>query len=139
MTSARRAPTLVTLLASLLLLGGACAAEGPRVDEVVPRSVDEGSGAEIVVRGAGFHWQYDSLSNEVGGSFKVRVGDLPLDDVQWIDATELRGRLPIAVRAGRHPVSVDTPLGTDRRDDALLVRAVDGDRDDDDAGPSDGG
>lgn len=123
-----------------LLLAAACAGEPPRVDEVVPRAVDEGSGVEIVVRGAGFHWRYDSLADEVSGSFKVRAGDHPLEDVRWIDATELRARVPGMLAAGRYAITVEGPFGDDTRADALLVRPVAANGDDDgDAGVVDGG
>lgn len=124
-----------------LLVAAACAGEPPRVDEVVPRAVEEGSGAEITVRGAGFHWRYDSLTNEVSGSFKVRAGDLPLEDVAWIDATELRARVPGMLAAGRYDVTVEGPFGSDTREGALQVRpaADDDESDAGDAGSVDGG
>lgn len=124
MTSGLRLPAAsCALVATLGFLAGGCGEDAPRVDEVVPRVVEERSAAEIVVRGAGFHWKYDSLSNTVSGSFKVRANDTPLEDVTWIDATELRARMPAAVRAGRYSISVDGPLGSDTREDGLLVSA----------------
>lgn len=108
-----------------------CGSEAPRIDSVEPRVVEEGTATEVTVRGAGFHWKYDSLAHTVTGTFKVHAGDVPLDDVTWVDAGELRARLPGAVVAGRYAVRVEGPTGSATRADALFVRPAAEEHEDD--------
>lgn len=125
----RRSGVALALFGLLPLVS--CGSEAPRIDSVQPRVVEEGTATEVTVRGAGFHWKYDSLAHTVKGSFKVHAGDVPLEDVTWVDASELRARVPGAVVAGRYAIRVEGPTGSATRADGLFVRPAEEEPEDD--------
>lgn len=108
-----------------LLLASACGgAAGPVVDEVTPGHAREGERVEVSIRGAGFLWRYDASQERVEGSFKARVGGELVEELRWIDASELRGVVPGTLLVGEHDVEVEGPTGKDTKAGAFEVIAA---------------
>lgn len=116
------------LLLRALVLGPGLAACGgasaPRVDHVSPEVILEGEGVTLAIHGANFTWRYDGFADRVEGGLVARVADVRLEDLEWVDTTELRARLPSGLAPGRYAVVVASESGEGTKGEALTVIAA---------------
>lgn len=117
-----RARVLGLILAASAPSALASCGEDVDVVYVEPNVIDGGQATEVRVFGSGFTWTYDAFTDTAAATFEVRVSDRVIDDVEWIDAGELKVLLPADVASGVHSVTVTVDDRSDTEAEALFVR-----------------
>lgn len=117
-----RRPTQLALVFALAAWGAGCGGEPPRIDGVQPLTMIAGEVTAINVTGGGFFWGYDAFGHQLIGEMQVRLDDIQVDRVTWLDAGHLSGLVPADLPTGIYDVTVETEAGAATRADAFVVR-----------------
>jgi hypothetical protein len=114
-------------LAAALACAGSSSVPPPRPVAVEPAVAVAAAGAAVTIRGEAFFFaavqSLDARESRVSGTHRAWAGDTELLDVEWIDESTLRARVPAGVAPGRYDVVVENAFGRGVAPQALELLA----------------
>jgi hypothetical protein len=125
-----RGPSLAAALIAVATLA-ACSCgntlPAPALSSIDPGSALETEVVDVSIRGDQFfaraHRQLGS-GTLVDAQFRARLGNVELEDVRWMSATELTARVPGVLPPGTHSLIVEAPNGIAELPGAFVVLPI---------------
>jgi hypothetical protein len=129
MPSTSSSVSVLALLAALLGCGPPAGGDDPpTLATVEPALAAAGQELAVELRGERFHLvalQRHGGAPELDARFRAWIGDRELEELTWVDAGTLRGRLPAGLPVGVHGLRLVRPDGAEARlEGAFEVRAA---------------